>query len=56
MRASAPLVVPPVEATGVGDLPSWAVGESLLSNGESTNQESLRLKEMLGFPKPQPNL
>ncbi|NMF64580.1 RNA-guided endonuclease TnpB family protein [Brasilonema octagenarum] len=26
-----------------GDLPSWAVGANLLSNGESTNQESLRL-------------
>jgi putative transposase len=26
-----------------GDLPSWTVGESLLSNGESGNQESPRL-------------
>ncbi|WP_019498478.1 RNA-guided endonuclease InsQ/TnpB family protein [Pseudanabaena sp. PCC 6802] len=27
-----------------GDLPSWAVGENLLSNGESVNQESQRLQ------------
>jgi hypothetical protein len=26
-----------------GDLPSWAVGASLLSNGDSVNQESPRL-------------